>query len=234
MPGYALPASTHPSISTLLLEVHHRLYETYGPQHWWPGETPFEVIIGAILTQSVAWTNVERAISTLKQRGLLSPASLRKLPLDELATILRPTGYYNDKARKVKAFVDHLAAYDDALDRLFDQDVPSLRRELLSIHGIGEETADCIVLYAAGKPSFVIDAFTRRITERLTLPVEGNGYGAYQALFERSLPKDAELFNEYHALLVRLAKERCRKREPICDACTLADLCPTGAGRLSR
>ena len=210
-----------------LLDVYRLLYQAYGPQSWWPGETPFEVIIGAILTQSVAWTNVAKAIAGLKAADLMSPAALRDCPTDRLAGLLRPCLYFNAKAVKLKAMVDHLARYDDDPERWFDQDVPSLRTELLGIHGVGEETADSIVLYAAGKPSFVIDAYTRRIFKRLELAPGLDTYRAYQARFEDELPADVALFNEYHALLVRLGKNVCRTK-PRCPTCPLLGICPTG------
>ncbi|MFQ5925516.1 MAG: endonuclease III domain-containing protein [Dehalococcoidia bacterium] len=210
----------------LLLEVYHRLLARYGPQHWWPAEDPFEVIVGAILTQSAAWINVERAISNLKAAKALTPAALRDLPLDRLAHLVRPSGYYNAKAMKIKAFVERLRRYGD-LERLFALDTQSLRQELLSIHGVGEETADSIILYAARKPVFVIDAYTRRILHRLGIaPIyRGDNYRALQALFTENLPQEEGLYNEYHALLVRHGKEVCRK-VPLCSPCCLRDLCP--------
>ena len=204
-----------------LLDIYRRLSTRYGPQHWWPARTPFEVIIGAILTQSAAWTNVEKAIDNLKNAGVLSPAALRRLPHAELAVLIYSCGYYNIKARKLKAFVQWLGEqYDDNLDRLFANDIDDLRWGLLGVYGIGQETADSIILYAGNKPVFVIDAYTRRIFGRLGLSPRPNTYQAYQKLFTANLPADAGLFNEYHALLVRLAKEVCRK-QPRCGQCCL-------------
>lgn len=212
-----------------LLEVYHRLYRRYGPQHWWPGDGAFEVIIGAILTQSASWANVDRAIVNLKARGLLEPAALRAVPEEELALLIRPSVYFNAKARKLKAFLEHLwTHYNDDLKAMLGKDTQALRQELLSIHGIGEETADDVVLYAANKPLFVIDAYTRRITGRLGLAPDQDRYSSYQTLFMENLPLDAELFNEYHALLDRHAMETCRKRKPMCGDCCLLDVCPTG------
>jgi len=209
-----------------LTEVYRLLLDRYGPQHWWPADAPFEVIVGAILTQSAAWGNVEKAIFNLKQAGALTPVSLRKLPLDKLAELIYPSGYYNAKALKIKSFVDHLGdAHQDSLEKLFSLDVPSLRRELLTIHGIGPETADSIVLYAARKPIFVIDAYTRRILSRLGLSPPRNDYSAFQELFMENLPTEEKLFNEYHALLVRHGKEVCKKL-PLCDQCCLRSACP--------
>jgi endonuclease-3 related protein len=209
-----------------LLDIYQRLLDPYGPQHWWPAETHLEMIVGAILTQSAAWGNVEKAVANLKTRGLLSSAVLRQTSAEELARLIYPSGYYNVKARKIKAFVDWLGErYYDDLDRLFSMDLPALRRELLSVYGVGEETADSIILYAAHKPIFVIDAYTRRIVTRLGLAPANNGYEAFQALFMDNLPHEEVLFNEYHALLVCHGKATCR-RVPVCDGCCLTSLCP--------
>ncbi len=216
------------SLPRHLLDLYRLLFRRYGPQHWWPGDSPFEVIVGAILTQSAAWSNVEKAIANLKQAGFLSPSALRQAPLNLLAGLIYSSGYYNAKAAKLKAFVEHLGAhYQDDLSKLFDQEVEPLREELLSIHGIGEETADSIILYAANKPIFVIDAYTRRIIDRLGGAPELRRYVDYQSLFHNNLPHDAQLFNEYHALFVRHAKEACRKA-PLCGKCVLSPICPTG------
>ena len=212
-----------------LADVYHRLHEVYGPQRWWPADSVFEMIVGAILTQSAAWSNVEKAIANLKAAGALSAAALRDMPQEALAKLVYPSGYYNAKAAKLKAFVHHLARYDDDLTRLFDQDVARLREELLEIHGVGEETADSIILYPAKKPIFVVDAYTRRILERLGVEPAHRTYAGYQALFHAHLPSDVEMFNEYHALLVRLGKDICRK-PPRCGECPLLEICPAGQG----
>ena len=207
-----------------LLEIYHRLLAHYGPQRWWPAGGAFEVIVGAILTQSAAWGNVEKAIANLKMGDALNPAALRRLPESELARLIYPCGYYNAKAQKLKAFIHILGEeYKDDLEALFSLDMPQLREKLLSIYGIGEETADSIILYAAGKPIFVIDAYTRRILRRLGLSPAGESYAAFQRLFMDVLPTDAHLFNEYHALLVRHGKEVCKKK-PLCPCC-LDSLC---------
>jgi len=214
------------TITETLLKIYHRLLACYGPQHWWPAEDPFEVIVGAILTQSAAWTNVEQAISKLKAANALTPVALHDLPVDRLAHLIRPSGYYNAKALKLKAFADHLQSrYRGDLGRLFALDTAALRQELLSIHGIGTETADSIILYAANRPTFVIDAYTRRILHRLSLAPETYSYAAFQALFTENLPQDEGLYNEYHALLVRHGKGVCRKA-PQCPVCCLRQLCP--------
>lgn len=215
--------------SRILTEIYRRLFTCYGPQHWWPARTPFEVIVGAILTQSAAWGNVEKAIENLRRAGNLSPGALRRLSQSELTSLIYSCGYYNVKARKLKAFAEWLGAhYDDNLDRLFSLDADALRRQLLEIYGIGEETADSIILYAGNKPLFVIDAYTRRIIDRVGLTPRGNSYEDFQALFMANMPPDPTLFNEYHALLVRLAKEVCRTK-PLCGQCCLN---PSKAGEI--
>jgi endonuclease-3 related protein len=182
-------------------------------------------MMGAILTQSAAWRNVEKAITNLKQAKALSPEALRQILLSELATLLHPCGYYNAKAQKLKSLAHWLGnAYADDLNKLFATDTYFLRQELLSVPGIGQETADSIILYAASKPIFVIDAYTRRIIDRIGLASENNDYSTYQALFMDNLPADTQLFNEYHALLVRLAKDVCRSR-PLCPQCCLNSIC---------
>ena len=197
----------------------------YGSQHWWPAQEPFEVIVGAILTQSAAWGNVEKAIANLKSAEALSPKALRRLSLSEVAALIRPCGYYNAKALKLRSFAHWLGEhFNDNLSQLFASDINYLRQQLLSIYGIGQETADSIILYAAGKPIFVIDAYTRRIINRIGLAPDGNSYSAYQTLFMNNLPADVRLFNEYHALLVCLAKDACRSR-PLCQQCCLSNIC---------
>ncbi len=213
------------SISQALLNIYHALIDHYGPQHWWPAEEPFEVMVGAILTQSAAWLNVEKAIANLKAARALSPQELRRLSLSEIATLIRPCIYYNVKARKLKSLAHWLGEhYDDNLNKLFANNIEHLRQQLLSIWGIGQETADSIILYAANKPIFVIDAYTRRIINRIGLAPDSNSYTAHQELFMNNLPADVELFNEYHALLVCLGKNVCRNR-PFCWQCCLQNIC---------
>jgi len=213
------------SISETLNNIYHQLTEYYGAQDWWPAEEPFEVMVGAILTQSAAWLNVEKAIANLKATKALSPELLRRLTLSEIAGLIRPCGYYNAKALKLKSLANWLGEYyDDNLDKLFANDTDHLRQQLLSIHGIGPETADSIILYAANKPIFVIDAYTRRIVGRIGLTPDNNSYDAYQCLFMDNLPADVSLFNEYHALLVCLGKNVCRPH-PLCQQCCLGNIC---------
>ena len=222
-------SSTPTPTGKKLLRVFDRLYSEYGPQHWWPGDGPFETIVGAILTQNVSWNNAARAIDRLKQEGVLCPAGLREIAIEELANLIKPSGYFNVKAKKLKAFAEHLGKnYGDNLEEMLRQEPDTLRRELLSIYGIGEETADDIVLYAGGWPVFVIDAYTRRILERLDLVCEGQTYAELQAFFHSHLPRDTGLFNEYHALLDHHAGVICVRRDPRCVDCSLLDLCPTG------
>jgi endonuclease-3 related protein len=185
-------------------------------------------MVGAILTQAVAWTNVEQAITNLKDAQALDPAVLHALPAEELALLLRPAGYYNAKARKLKALVSHLhQRYGYDLEALFSQSLQTLRSELLAIHGIGPETADSIILYAAGQPVFVIDSYTRRLCSRMGLARDTVGYDELQALFQDNLPHETALFQEYHALIVQHAKTTCRKR-PLCTSCGLLAQCAFG------
>ena len=217
--------------SNLLLAIYHHLYKRYGPQHWWPGETPFEVMVGAILTQSAAWQNVEKGIDNLKTADALSPMALRQLPIEEIARLIHPCGYFNTKATKLKALVDWLSEVcNDNLEKLFTTETEDLRKQLLAVHGVGPETADSILLYAANKPVFVIDAYTRRILTRLGLAPQKDTYDDYQRLFMQALPHNTQLFNEYHALLVRLGKTVCRK-QPLCQECCLFDICPQNKAR---
>ena len=216
--------------ASLLTGVYERLFERFGPQGWWPGDCAFEVVVGAILTQAAAWTNVEKALANLKAAGVLSAEGVASMPEGELASLLRPSGYYNAKARKLKAFAGLLEReFGGDLDQMLDCPAEELRERLLGTHGIGPETADSILLYAAGRPVFVIDAYTRRVFSRLGVAPERDTYEAWQGLFVESLPAEAGLFNEYHALIVRLGKEHCR-REPKCGGCPLLDVCPTGRG----
>jgi endonuclease-3 related protein len=216
-------------MSNAWLDTHQRLYDAFGPQHWWPGETPFEVMVGAILTQNTAWSNVERAIANLKAAGALDGAALLDLPDATIAELIRPAGYFNVKTRRLKALCAYLRAEDvlGAPERLVGRAEPAeLRRRLLAVHGIGAETADCILLYALDLPSFVVDAYTRRIFTRLGVLTGDESYATIQALFHAHLPRDRALYNEYHALIVRLGKMACRPK-PRCRDCPLRPACPT-------
>ncbi len=213
------------TVSQTLLYIYNQLMNRYGPQYWWPADEPFEVMVGAILTQSAAWNNVEKAIANLKRARALSAQALRCLNLAELARLIHPCGYYNAKALKLKSFAGWFGEhYNDDLNKLFASDIEHLRQQLLSVHGIGEETADSIILYAANKPIFVIDAYTRRIMSRIGLAPDSESYSAYQSLFMDNLLADVRMFNEYHALLVCLGKNVCR-RKPLCQQCRLNNTC---------
>lgn len=211
----------------LVATVYDRLLAAYGPQGWWPnGHDPFEVIVGAILAQNTAWSNVERALAALRTAGTLSLEGMRALDESSLAELLRPSGTFRVKARRLRAFAAALDAdFAGDLDAVLALPVGDLRRWLLAVHGVGPETADAIALYAAGKPAFVIDAYTRRIADRLGLRPPAPSYEGYRALFMAETPPDTAVYNEYHALLVEHGKRRCRPRQPRCDGCPLRDLC---------
>lgn len=207
--------------SQTLRAFYDAMYKALGPQHWWPAQTPTEVIIGAILTQNTAWRNVERAIDNLKRAKALDWKRLHELPFDELAELIRPAGTFNVKARRLKSFIQWFHdrfALD--LDRMFEMSVSSLREELLEVSGIGRETADAILLYAGRMPSFVVDAYTARILYRHNLIDRSADYDEIKELFESNLPDDVQLFNEYHALLVDVGKKHCRPKAR-CDGCPL-------------
>jgi endonuclease-3 related protein len=206
--------------------VYRRLRRAYGHAGWWPAQTPFEVCVGAILTQNTAWSNVEKALAALRRRGLLSYDRLHRLAPARLAPLIRSSGVFRVKARRLRAFLDFLGReYAGRVSALRDEEPEELRRKLLEVDGIGPETADCIALYAAGKPFFVVDAYTRRVFTRLGHLRGGESYGEVQRLLMDALGEDAALFNDYHAQLVRLAKEACRKR-PLCARCPLDRICP--------
>ena len=213
-----------------LVRIYHLMFRAYGPQHWWPARTRFEVAVGAVLTQNTAWTNVEMAIQRLRAAGVLGPAALAALPRPRLAALIRPAGYYNIKAKRLQSLLRFLRRRCGLrLSRLFRDDPKDLRRELLAVNGIGPETADSILLYAGNIPIFVVDAYTRRILARHSLIRPDAGYDETQALFMAHLPHDAAVFNEYHALLVMVGKDYCRT-VPRCETCPLRpDLPPGGS-----
>ena len=206
-----------------LLQIYEKMFNVLGPQRWWPGETPFEVAVGAILTQNTNWSNVEKAIKNLKKAGNLDPAGIHKLNISELAELIRPSGFFNVKAKRVKAFISWLfSAYDGKLSKMFTKDLEIIREELLGIKGIGPETADSILLYAGNYPTFVVDAYTHRIFSRHAFIPEESSYDEIKAFFEENLPKDVKLFNEYHALLVNVGKMFCKPKR-LCEQCPLKD-----------
>ncbi|MHC4726611.1 MAG: endonuclease III domain-containing protein [Planctomycetota bacterium] len=207
-----------------LTEIYRLLYDEFGPQHWWPGETRFEIITGAILTQNTSWANVEKAIANLKSAECLTPEKLCHLEAVQLANLIRPAGYFNIKAKRLKNFLNWLFEnYDGELTDLENIDTNRLRAELLSIKGVGRETADSILLYAFERPIFVIDTYTARVVFRHELLMPDADYEQLKELFESSLPADTQLFNEYHALLVRVGKEFCRPKAR-CAGCPLEKL----------
>lgn len=207
------------------MAVYELLRARFGHARWWPADTAFEVCLGAILAQNTAWANVERALHAIRSRRLLSHRALFPLPAAAIARLIRASGTFQVKARRVRAFLDFLESdYGGVVERMASAPLDSLRAALLRVHGIGPETADCIVLYAAGLPSFVVDAYTRRVFGRLGLLRGGESYDEVQRFFHRRLPPDAALFNDYHAQIVRLAKDVCRPR-PLCASCPLDAVC---------
>jgi endonuclease III related protein len=214
-----------PSIE--LLRYYEAMSSALGPMHWWPARTPFEVIVGAILTQSTAWSNVERAIGNLRGAQMLTPAAMGRVSVSKLAALVRPSGYFRQKAKKLKAFVRFLEAdYGGSLKRMFQVPTTELRERLLAVHGIGPETADSILLYAGSHPVFVVDAYTHRIFGRHGLVDGKPDYERVRTFFEASIPRDFALFNEFHALIVNTGKNWCRKSAPRCDVCPLREFLP--------
>jgi len=210
-------------VSDELEDIYRRMSEYFRPQHWWPGETPFEVMVGAILTQNTNWQNVEKAIANLKEADMLSLPAMASLGAEELAEYIRPAGYYNIKAGRLQNLFTMIAEHwDNDLDYLLQQPAPVLREQLLSVKGIGPETADSMVLYAAGQPIFVVDAYTHRILTRHEVIPDDSDYFQIQEIFMDNLNEDAALFNEYHALLVQVGKQFCKKSKPQCGGCPLA------------
>jgi endonuclease-3 related protein len=211
-----------------LLVTYERLYAAFGPQHWWPGESPFEIMVGAVLVQNTAWRNVERAIRNLHDAGVMDPQALYALPIEELAELIRPAGYFQVKARRLRNLLRFVVdEYGGNLPAMFAVDVGVLRERLLAIHGIGPETADAILLYAGGLRTFVVDTYTHRVLARHGWIDYDAGYDEIKDLCESSLPADAALYNEYHALLVRVGKEFCRRAAPKCESCPLAEMLPS-------
>jgi endonuclease-3 related protein len=201
--------------------MYNTLHAYWGEQHWWPARTRLEMMLGAILTQNTAWSNVEKAIANLRKNGALNFQALEKSSTEELAEWIRPAGYFNQKSGTIKGMVETLRErFNGSLNQLFALDTPTLRKELLSWKGIGPETADSILLYAAKRPVFVVDAYTKRVLSRHGWCDEKASYDSVARLFTDALPEDAQLFNEYHALIVRLGKEHC-KTQPKCKGCPL-------------
>lgn len=209
------------SKSRILQSLFKKAFDYYGPRHWWPGESPFEVMVGAILTQNTAWANVEKAIINLKRENVLTPKRLYQISPTQLAQWIRPAGYFRVKTKRLRSFLKFfLEKYQGNVSKMKKVDLPILREELLAVHGIGPETADSILLYALEKPIFVVDAYTKRILNRHYLSTEDADYEELQEFFMDHLKPDAPFYNEYHALLVHLGKDFCRTR-PQCDRCPL-------------
>lgn len=206
-------------------EAYDLLYSCFGSQDWWPGETPLEVMIGAVLTQNTNWKNVTKAIDNLRQAGLLDYNQLLGLPVDQLAEYIRPSGYYNLKAKRLHNLLEMInISYNGHLDYFLEDDMLTARENLLNVTGVGPETADSILLYACGQPVFVIDTYTHRVFSRHNLVEEETDYHTMQTVFMDNLPEDTNLFNEFHALIVVVAKQFCKKRGPLCRQCPLQEL----------
>jgi endonuclease-3 related protein len=209
----------------ILHEIYHRLFYAFGPQHWWPGDTPFEIAVGTILTQNTNWGNVEKAIRNLKRQSALSAKVIHKMPAKKLAGLIRPAGYFNVKARRLKSFIGLLMdGYCGSMKRMKEEGLNPLREKLLQVNGIGPETADSILLYALEKPAFVIDAYTKRVLSRHGITGLEKTYDEFQDLFHSALKRDVGLFNEYHALFVRVGKTFCKRQNPLCDQCPVRNV----------
>ncbi len=207
-----------------LIKIYDLLSNEFGPQHWWPGDTPFEVAIGAILTQNTNWGNVEKAINNLKKSRALSAKALYKIQAKRLASLIRPAGYYNIKSKRIRAFLKFLTNhYRGSMKKMGALETGDLRQQLLDVHGIGPETADSILLYALEKPAFVIDAYTKRVLERHNIVSKKATYHEMQELFHKNLSMDTQMFNEFHALFVKVGKDHCRPK-PKCEGCPLEQL----------
>lgn len=217
----------------MLLKIYKQLYKAYGPQHWWPTiskNKEFEIIIGAILTQNTAWKNVEKAIKNLEDKNLIDVKNIKNIETNELANLIKPSGYYNQKAKKIKNFVKFLVEnYDgnvnDFISNIKNSNIGSIREKLLKIKGIGDETADSILLYAANKPVFVVDAYTKKIFSRLGVVGDKDSYDKIKERFTKNIPKDVSVYNEYHALIVRHGKGICKNKNPNCEECCISSFC---------
>lgn len=210
--------------SRLLVTIYEILYNSFGPQDWWPGDSPFEIMIGSILTQNTNWRNVSKAINNIKGARLLEPKKLLKHKR-MIPRLIRPSGFYKLKSQRLIGFLNYyIKNYQGSIDRMNIQETGILRRELLHISGIGKETADAILLYALSRPVFVVDTYTRRIFSRHNIFNYHMPYDEIRYFFEINLPQDVQLYNEYHALLVKLGKEYCKKTKPLCDTCPLRNI----------
>jgi endonuclease III related protein len=217
------------SVSLRLADIYRRLFETYGPQHWWSGDAGFEIVAGAILVQQTTWANAQRSLANLRGKAAITPANVAQLNQVCLSELIRPSGCHSLKARALQSVAELLLRLGISSDASFASPVLS-RRKLLEAFGIGPETADVILLYAAGQPSFVVDGYTRRIFGRLSLEPDGHAYEEWRSLFMSNLPTDATLFGEFHALIVRHGQQHCRL-VPRCSGCTLREICPSRSER---
>lgn len=209
-----------------LTKIYNLMYEQNGPMNWWPSETPFETVVGALLAQFVAWTNVSIAIEKLKENDLLSPKGISTADGEKIKELIYSTRFYTQKVKKLKNFCNLLLdKYNGCLDNMFDKDINELRAELLSLYGVGEETADSIILYAAYKPIFVVDTYTRRIFSRLGYFKSDISYSEMQEFFMKHLKPDTQLYNEYHAQIVNIGSNYCNSKKPLCLKCPLETVC---------
>jgi endonuclease-3 related protein len=209
-----------------LASIYQLLFRAYGPQHWWPGDTPFEVLVGAVLTQNTSWANVEKAIANLKRERVLTFSRMFNAAPGKLALLIRPSGYFNIKTKRLRHLLLFIHThYSDSLERMFSADPARLRQQLLDVNGIGPETADAILLYAGEKPFFVVDAYTKRIFSSQGLIADNADYRAVQGLFMGNLTQNARFYNEYHALIVRIGKDHCKKMKPLCSDCPIHPQC---------
>lgn len=203
-------------------QVYQLLFDYYGPQHWWPADTPFEILVGAVLTQNTSWGNVEKALASLREKGLLEYETFSQLAPDEIAPLIRPSGYYNLKAQRLRNLITLVEEEYGGDFALFCKgERSSLREQLLSVKGIGPETADAIMLYVCRRPSFVVDTYTHRVFSRHCMVDEESDYHSIQEQFVNNLPEDTELYGEYHGLIIRVAKDFCKKKVPLCEGCPL-------------
>ena len=203
-----------------------RLLQRYGPQHWWPGEGPFEILVGTVLVQNTNWRNVEKAIDNLREAGVMTPEKLFALDPEELSELIRPAGYYQVKTKRLRNLLRLVVdRYDGSLEEMFAGNMHALREELLGVNGVGPETADCILLYVGNFPKFIADGYAMRVAARHGWIEFEADYHGLQDFFESRLPAEAPLYNEYHALLVKVGKEHC-KTKPICSGCPLEELLP--------
>ena len=208
------------------MSIYRALFRAYGPQHWWPGDTPFEVLVGAVLTQNTSWTNVEKAIANLKRERVLTFSRMLNVAPGKLALLIRSSGYFNIKTKRLRNLLSFIhTSYSGSLVRMFSADPARLRQQLLEVNGIGQETADSILLYAGEKPFFVADAYTKRVFSRQGLIADNADYNTVQDLFMDNLTQNSIFYNEYHALIVKIGKDHCKKGKPLCSDCPIYPKC---------